>query len=101
MVSCSLPVLVLDEPTIGIDVGAREEIYNLIFDFVRSGEKGLLFLSAIFQEILSGSDRIWIMSQGRLIAELDLATSPASRNYGPCFKSQLKKDWKDEPKYTG
>ena len=63
--------LVLDEPTIGIDVGAREEIYNLIFDFVRSGEKGLLFLSSDISEILSVSDRILVMSQGRLIAELD------------------------------
>ena len=63
--------MVLDEPTIGIDVGAREEIYNLIFDFVQSGERAVLFLSSDISEILSVSDRILVMSHGRLIAELD------------------------------
>jgi ribose transport system ATP-binding protein len=77
--------LILDEPTIGIDVGAREEIYNLIFDFVESGEKAVLFLSSDISEILSVSDRILVMSQGRLIAELDPSTTTKQEIMARCL----------------
>lgn len=62
--------LILDEPTIGIDVGARQEIYHLIYEFVRSGERGVLFISSDLSEILNVADRILVMARGKIIAEL-------------------------------
>jgi len=64
-------VLILDEPTIGIDVGARGEIYSLIRDFVGGGERAVLFISSDMDEILEISDRILVMTDARVVAELD------------------------------
>lgn len=63
-------LLVLDEPTIGIDVGAREDIYRLIEDFVGTG-RAVLLISSDFDEVLSLCDRLMVMSRGRITAELD------------------------------
>jgi len=63
--------LILDEPTIGIDVGARQEIYRLIDDFVKDGERGVLFISSDLSEILNVTDRIVVMVRGRITAELE------------------------------
>ncbi len=63
-------LLILDEPTIGIDVGARDDIYRLIDDFTAGGGSVLL-VSSDFEEILSLSDRIMVMSRGRVVCELD------------------------------
>ncbi|MDR0362970.1 MAG: sugar ABC transporter ATP-binding protein [Planctomycetota bacterium] len=62
--------LILDEPTIGIDVGAREDIYRLIEDFVGTG-RAVALISSDFDEVLSLSDRLLVMSRGRITADLD------------------------------
>ncbi|MFM9481496.1 sugar ABC transporter ATP-binding protein, partial [Streptomyces scabiei] len=67
---CNL--LILDEPTIGIDVGARGEIYHLIREFVAGDEdRAVIFISSDMGEVLDVTDRILVMSRGRLSAELD------------------------------
>jgi ribose transport system ATP-binding protein len=66
---CNL--LILDEPTIGIDVGARGEIYDLIREFVGQGDRAVIFISSDMAEVLEVADRILVMSGGRLVAELD------------------------------
>jgi ribose transport system ATP-binding protein len=66
---CNL--LILDEPTIGIDVGARGEIYELIREFVSEGERAVIFISSDMDEMLEVTDRILVMSAGRLVTELD------------------------------
>ena len=67
---CNL--LILDEPTIGIDIGARGEIYNLIREFVVEDEdRAVIFISSDMAEILDVTDRILVMSGGSLVAELD------------------------------
>jgi ribose transport system ATP-binding protein len=67
---CNL--LILDEPTIGIDVGARGEIYDLIREFVAADEdRAVVFISSDMVEILDVTDRILVMSGGSLVAELD------------------------------
>ncbi|MEU6998029.1 sugar ABC transporter ATP-binding protein [Nonomuraea sp. NPDC046570] len=62
-------VLVLDEPTRGIDVGAKVEIYQLINSLTASGH-AVLMISSDLPEILGMSDRILVMARGRLVGEL-------------------------------
>ena len=63
-------ILLMDEPTRGIDVGAKEEIYKLIRSLARQG-KAILLVSSELPEILSLSDRLLVMREGELSAELD------------------------------
>jgi ribose transport system ATP-binding protein len=62
-------VLLLDEPTRGIDVGAKQEIYKLMEELARQGV-AILFVSSEMEEILGMSDRVLVMHEGRLTGEL-------------------------------
>ena len=62
-------VLMLDEPTRGVDVGAKAEIYQLLFDAAEEG-LGILVSSSENQELLTLCDRILVMFRGRIAAEL-------------------------------
>lgn len=62
-------ILILDEPTRGIDVGAKFEIYSIINNLVRAG-KGIVFISSELTEILGMCDRIYVMSEGKITGEL-------------------------------
>ncbi len=62
-------MLILDEPTRGIDVGAKQEIYGIINDLARSG-KSVLFISSELPELLGMCDRIYTLSAGRLTGEV-------------------------------
>lgn len=61
-------ILIMDEPTRGIDVGAKAEIYKMLRDFTREG-KGVIVISGELPEILGLSDRILVMCEGRIAAE--------------------------------
>ena len=63
-------VLILDEPTKGIDVGAKAEIYQIACDLASQG-LGIIFISSELPEILGVTDRILVMHRGRITAELD------------------------------
>jgi inositol transport system ATP-binding protein len=63
-------IIIFDEPTRGIDVGAKSEIYNLINDLVMQG-KSAIIISSEMPELIGISDRIIVMSQGRLKGELN------------------------------
>ena len=65
-------VLFLDEPTRGIDVGAKQEIYKLMEELARKGV-AILFVSSEMEEILGMSDRVLVMHEGRLTGELQRA----------------------------
>ncbi len=65
-------ILILDEPTRGIDVGAKYEIYTIINKLVDAG-KGVLMISSEMPELLGMCDRIYVMNEGSLIAEFDAA----------------------------
>jgi ribose transport system ATP-binding protein len=62
-------VLLLDEPTRGVDVGAKEEIYRLMEQIAARGA-AVLFVSSELQEVLALSDRVLVMHDGRIAAEL-------------------------------
>jgi ABC-type sugar transport system ATPase subunit len=59
----------LDEPTRGVDVGAKSEIYRLLFDVAQSGV-GILVSSSENPELLTLCDRVIVMFRGRVAAEL-------------------------------
>ncbi len=61
-------VLILDEPTRGVDVGAKFEIYSIINDIVAQG-KSVLMISSELPEVLGMCDRIYVMNEGKIIAE--------------------------------
>jgi D-xylose transport system ATP-binding protein len=58
-------VLILDEPTRGVDVGAKYEIYKLIVELARQGVS-IIMVSSELQEVLGISDRVLVMGEGRL-----------------------------------
>jgi len=62
-------LLILDEPTRGVDVGAREEIYDVVRGLARGGI-GVLLLSSDLREILRASDRIVVMRLGKIVSEV-------------------------------
>ena len=64
----------LDEPTRGIDVGAKYEIYQLILDLANRG-KTVLMVSSEMPELLGVCDRILVMSGGQLAGEVDAKTA--------------------------
>lgn len=67
-------VIVLDEPTKGIDVGARATIYDIIFDMARAG-KTIVVVSSEAEEILLLTHRVLVMREGRVVATLDSANA--------------------------
>lgn len=63
-------ILILDEPTRGIDVGAKYEIYKLISEFAKEG-KAIIMVSSELPELIGMCDRIYVMSQGTITGELE------------------------------
>ncbi len=81
-------ILIFDEPTRGIDVGAKNEIYKLMNHLAAEG-KSIIMISSEMAEILRMSDRIVVMCEGRITGELDISEaaqdkimSMATRNIG-------------------
>jgi ribose transport system ATP-binding protein len=61
-------LLILDEPTRGIDVGAKAEIQNLIRRLAAQG-LGVIMISSELEEIIEGANRIFVLREGRTVAE--------------------------------
>jgi rhamnose transport system ATP-binding protein len=77
-------VLILDEPTQGVDVGAKAEIHRLIGELAAQG-MGVLLISSELLEVMGMSDRILVMRHGRLVAEFDRATADAESVMAAAF----------------
>ena len=71
-------VLIVDEPTRGVDVGAKAEVHNLLYQLARRGT-GVLVISSDLPEILAVSDRIYVMCEGRISGELSRAEATEER----------------------
>lgn len=63
-------VFIMDEPTNGIDVGAKEEIYQLINNIAREGA-GVIFISSYMPELMAICDRILVMREGKIVADVE------------------------------
>jgi len=75
---CTDPkLLILDEPTRGIDVGAKAEIQSLIRELADQG-LGVLMISSELEEIVEGADRVFVLSDGRTVADLPHAHANAA-----------------------
>jgi inositol transport system ATP-binding protein len=70
---CDPDIMILDEPTRGIDVGAKYEIYKLITNLVKE-RKSVLMISSELPELIGMCDRIYIMNQGRIVGEIERST---------------------------
>ena len=64
-------ILIFDEPTRGIDVGAKGEIYRLLNELVEQG-KSIIMISSELPEVLGMSDRVYVVSEGRITGELPI-----------------------------
>ncbi len=62
-------VIILDEPTRGIDVKARQDVYHIIQDLAQQG-MGVLLISSDLEEVIQWSDRVYVMFQGKIVQEL-------------------------------
>ncbi|MFX8836727.1 ABC transporter ATP-binding protein, partial [Acinetobacter baumannii] len=62
-------VLILDEPTRGIDIGAKYEIYTIINDLAASG-KGVIVISSELPELRGTCARLYVMTEGRIVDEM-------------------------------
>ncbi|OQX29203.1 MAG: ABC transporter ATP-binding protein [Spirochaeta sp. LUC14_002_19_P3] len=71
-------ILILDEPTRGIDVGAKYEIYTIMNRLVEQG-MGIIMISSELPEILGMSDRVYVVSRGRITGELPVAEASQER----------------------
>lgn len=63
-------ILIFDEPTVGIDVGAKQEIFKLIERLTAQG-RGVILISSYLPEVMGLSDRLFVMAQGKITAEYD------------------------------
>ncbi len=82
-------VLLMDDPTRGIDVGAKYDIYSLIMESARKG-KGVIIASSEMPELLGLCDRIAVMSNGRLADVYDLRECPEQASQENIFRSAVK-----------
>jgi L-arabinose transport system ATP-binding protein len=73
-----IDVFVLDEPTRGVDVGARKQIYDLLFDLAEAG-KTLLIISSDLAEVAGIADRVLVMRGGALVGDVPRSEATPER----------------------
>jgi putative multiple sugar transport system ATP-binding protein len=79
-------VLILDEPTRGIDVGAKYEIYCIMNDLVAQG-KSVIMISSEMPELLGMCDRIYVMNEGKMVAEMPASEASQEKIMAAILKS--------------
>ena len=89
-------VLILDEPTRGIDVGAKYEIYSIMNDLVAQG-KSVVMISSELPELLGMCDRIYVMNEGAMVAEMSAEEATQEKIMSAILKSD-KSGTKEENK---
>ena len=69
-INCNADIYIFDEPTRGIDVGAKVEVYNVMNDLVKQGKCGIM-VSSELPEVLGMADRVVVMREGEVMAEIE------------------------------
>ena len=82
-------ILILDEPTRGIDVGAKYEIYCIINQLAAEG-KSVIMISSELPEVLGMSDRIYVLNEGSVVGEFDGAEATQEKIMAAILKSSNK-----------
>ena len=82
-------VLFLDEPTQGIDVGAKEEVHRLMLEFTRQQGGTVVLISSDLPEVLRMSDRVLVMREGRIVAEIPHHEATQETHHGVRSRSQV------------
>ena len=82
-------VLIMDEPTRGIDVGAKYEIYGIMNDLVAQN-KSVIMISSEMPELLGMCDRIYVMNEGSMVAEMPAAEATQEKIMAAILKSEKK-----------
>ena len=77
-------IMIFDEPTQGVDVGAQEEIHRLVRDIAAEG-RAVLFISSDLEETLRVSDRLVVMREGRIVADQRARTTTLQETLALCF----------------
>ena len=86
-------VLILDEPTRGIDVGAKYEIYAIMNEMVSQG-KAVMMISSELPELLGMCDRIYVMNEGKIVAEFPAEEATQEKIMGAILKSDKSEEEK-------
>jgi ribose transport system ATP-binding protein len=86
----STDVLILDEPTKELDIASKVEVYNLINEMVRQ-EKAVIFISSDFSEVIGMSDRVMVLSCGRVVMEMDKNSVTKDRILKRALDEELKR----------
>ena len=84
-------ILILDEPTRGIDVGAKYEIYGIMNDMVAQG-KAVIMISSELPELLGMCDRIYVMNEGEMVAEFRAEEATQEKIMSAILQSGKKKE---------
>ena len=88
-------VLILDEPTRGIDVGAKYEIYCIINEFAAQG-KSVIMISSELPELLGMCDRIYVMNEGSIAAEMSASEATQEKIMAAIVRHEKNKDQEGE-----
>ena len=89
-------MLILDEPTRGIDVGAKYEIYTIINELAAAG-KGVIVISSEMPELLGICDRIYVMNEGRFVDEMPAKEASQEKIMASIMKQYGTAAMKHEP----
>ncbi len=83
-----MKVIILDEPTKGVDVGAKTAIFNIMNDLAGAGY-GIIMVSSEMPEVLGMSDRIVVMREGRVAAILETKTATQEQILGAAMAAAV------------
>lgn len=78
---CDSDILIIDEPTVGVDVGAKEMLHNLIWKIAKEEGKAVILITSEMPEMIKLARRILVFRENRIVAELDYLNDPAQYSY--------------------